>query len=169
MRLRTHDGEIRAFVVRDSKRNTLLPKAFEHVAPVSTVDTYSFGSYHDLRRAYVYHVINHAVRYVDGRVHLRISDESFLEVPRRLRVALGKLIRVDSDDIILGNSASYGLAMLAAAMAWQCLRRQCPGVRATRCCSSAANFPQPSFPGASPSDKRESAFLQGRRRLFAGS
>ncbi len=40
-------------------------------------------------------------------------------MPRRLREALGKLIGAAPEDIILGNSTSYGLDLLANGMQWQ--------------------------------------------------
>jgi len=40
-------------------------------------------------------------------------------VPKKLRTALGKLIDAAPEDIILGNSTTYGLDLLANAMQWQ--------------------------------------------------
>ena len=40
-------------------------------------------------------------------------------MPKRLRPALGKLIDAAPEDIILGNSTTYGLDLLANAMQWQ--------------------------------------------------
>ncbi|MGO9403429.1 MAG: aminotransferase class V-fold PLP-dependent enzyme [Terriglobales bacterium] len=48
-----------------------------------------------------------------------LRDGDFLEVPGRLRAALGKLIGAAPEDIILGNSTSYGLDLLANGMQWQ--------------------------------------------------
>lgn len=48
---------------------------------------------------------------------LAVSD-LFSQVPISLREALGKLINAPSDDIILGNSASYGLHLLANGIRW---------------------------------------------------
>jgi cysteine desulfurase/selenocysteine lyase len=42
----------------------------------------------------------------------RIRDESFDEVPRRLKSALGRLVGVPPAEVILGNSTSYGLNLL---------------------------------------------------------
>ncbi|HSF20363.1 MAG TPA: aminotransferase class V-fold PLP-dependent enzyme [Vicinamibacteria bacterium] len=42
-----------------------------------------------------------------------LRDESFTEVPRRLKQMLGRLIGAPPEEIILGNSASYGLHLLA--------------------------------------------------------
>src|SRR5262249_1487279 len=42
-----------------------------------------------------------------------LTAERFAEVPARLRHALGRLLGAPADEIILGNSASYGLHLLA--------------------------------------------------------
>src|SRR5207248_7063508 len=42
-----------------------------------------------------------------------IDDESFVAVPRRLRELLGRLIGAPAEEIVLGNSASWGLQVLA--------------------------------------------------------
>ena len=47
------------------------------------------------------------------------TPEHFSGVPLRLREALGRLIGASADDIILGNSASYGLHLLANGLPWQ--------------------------------------------------
>ncbi len=80
--LRERGGKVRAFVVKDTRRGTLLPRVFEHVAAGSTVYTDALGSYHDLRDAYIHQVINHAEKYVEGRVHTN-SIENFWSVPKR--------------------------------------------------------------------------------------
>src|SRR5919201_2216795 len=49
----------------------------------------------------------------------QIADEAFLEVPRRLRELLGRLIGVAAEEIILGNSASWGLQVLANGLPWR--------------------------------------------------
>lgn len=83
MGMRERGGRIRAMVVKDTKRSTLLPKVIETVAPGSTIYTDSLGSYTDLRRSYVHHVINHAKEYVrDHHVHTN-SIENFWSVLKR--------------------------------------------------------------------------------------
>lgn len=83
MGLRQRGGEVRAFVVRDSKSKTLLPKVFEHVTPGSTLYTDSLGSYTQLRESYRHFVINHAHEYVrDHHVHTN-SIENFWSVLKR--------------------------------------------------------------------------------------
>ncbi len=49
----------------------------------------------------------------------RISDESFWEVPAALKRTLSRFIGVSPGEIVLGNSASYGLHLLAHGMKWR--------------------------------------------------
>jgi selenocysteine lyase/cysteine desulfurase len=49
----------------------------------------------------------------------RIPDGAFVEAPRRLREALARLIGAQADDVILGNSATYGLDLLANGLRWE--------------------------------------------------
>lgn len=49
----------------------------------------------------------------------RIADEAFTSVPQRLKKALGLLINAPAEDIILGNSTSYGLHLLANGIPWR--------------------------------------------------
>jgi cysteine desulfurase/selenocysteine lyase len=48
----------------------------------------------------------------------RIDDDSFVAVPRRLRELLARLIETSAEQVILGNSASYGLQVLANGLRW---------------------------------------------------
>jgi selenocysteine lyase/cysteine desulfurase len=48
-----------------------------------------------------------------------LTAERFAEVPARLRRALGRLLGAPADEIILGNSASYGLHLLANGFPWR--------------------------------------------------
>ncbi|MPZ54304.1 MAG: aminotransferase class V-fold PLP-dependent enzyme [Acidimicrobiia bacterium] len=43
----------------------------------------------------------------------RIPEEAFFEVPRMLRGTLGRLVGADPAEIVLGNSTTYGLDLLA--------------------------------------------------------
>jgi cysteine desulfurase/selenocysteine lyase len=49
----------------------------------------------------------------------RIGDASFTEVPGRLKAALGRLVGVPADRLILGNSTSYGLQLLVQGIDWR--------------------------------------------------
>ncbi len=49
----------------------------------------------------------------------RIADDAFNSVPLRLKNALGQLINAPAEHIILGNSTSYGLHLLANGIPWQ--------------------------------------------------
>src|SRR5918912_64444 len=48
-----------------------------------------------------------------------LTPGRFAEVPARLRQALGRLIGAPAEEIILGNSASYGLHLLANGLRWR--------------------------------------------------
>jgi cysteine desulfurase / selenocysteine lyase len=49
----------------------------------------------------------------------RMDDEAFTEVPRRLKEALGRLVGVPADQVILGNSTTYGLQLLVQGIDWR--------------------------------------------------
>jgi cysteine desulfurase/selenocysteine lyase len=49
----------------------------------------------------------------------RMTDEAFAEVPRRLKDALGRLVGVPADQVILGNSTTYGLQLLVQGVDWR--------------------------------------------------
>jgi selenocysteine lyase/cysteine desulfurase len=52
------------------------------------------------------------------RAPWNLTTERFSGVPQRLRQALGQLIDAPAEEIILGNSASYGLHLLANGLRW---------------------------------------------------
>lgn len=62
-------GEVRTFHVPNTKGRTVRPKVREHVEPGSDVYTDALASYVGLAPDYVHQVIDHAERYVDGRIH----------------------------------------------------------------------------------------------------
>src|SRR5699024_12630782 len=49
----------------------------------------------------------------------QLTDERFSNVPHRLKIALGSLIVTSANVIILGNSAAYGLQLLADSIKWK--------------------------------------------------
>ena len=49
----------------------------------------------------------------------RLTDDSFSNVPQRMKCALGQLIGAPPEEMILGNSTSYGLHLLANGIPWQ--------------------------------------------------
>jgi selenocysteine lyase/cysteine desulfurase len=53
------------------------------------------------------------------RAPYQLTTERFSGVPQRLKAALGRLIDAPAEEIILGNSASYGLHLLANSIRWQ--------------------------------------------------
>jgi cysteine desulfurase/selenocysteine lyase len=49
----------------------------------------------------------------------RLGDQAFTEVPGRLKAALGRLVGVPADQVILGNSTTYGLHLLVQGVDWR--------------------------------------------------
>jgi selenocysteine lyase/cysteine desulfurase len=49
----------------------------------------------------------------------RIGDDDFRELPERLRSLLARLVGSPADQIVLGNSTSYGLHLIANGLPWQ--------------------------------------------------
>jgi len=62
-------GRVRAEVVPDTKRATLHARVRAHVAEGSAVYTDALDSYSGLDAMYAHKTVDHAERYVDGRVH----------------------------------------------------------------------------------------------------
>jgi transposase-like protein len=74
-------GDVRAFVVPDTKRATLVGNIRKHVAPGTNVITDALPSYSKMDE-YVHGVINHAIEYVRGNVHTN-NIEGFWSVLKR--------------------------------------------------------------------------------------
>jgi selenocysteine lyase/cysteine desulfurase len=49
----------------------------------------------------------------------RIADDDFRAVPERLRELLGQLVGAPPDQVVLGNSTSYGLHLIANGLDWR--------------------------------------------------
>jgi selenocysteine lyase/cysteine desulfurase len=49
----------------------------------------------------------------------RIGDDDFGDVPERLRALLAQLVGGQPDEVVLGNSTSYGLHLVANGLAWE--------------------------------------------------
>ena len=47
-----------------------------------------------------------------------IQDDEFLSVPARLRAVIGELIGAEPTDIVLGNSTTYGIDLVARGLDW---------------------------------------------------
>src|SRR3989338_9279670 len=48
-----------------------------------------------------------------------LDNDKFIQIPMGLKQSIGKLINVNSRDVILANSASYGLHILADGIPWK--------------------------------------------------
>jgi len=75
-------SKVRANVVKDTKRKTLLPTIQENVESGSHVYTDALRSYQGLQAEYVHEVIDHAKEYVRGAVHTN-GMENFWSLLKR--------------------------------------------------------------------------------------
>ncbi len=62
-------SRVRAMVVPNHKRSSLLPRIYRNVLPGSVVMTDALRSYRALEPNYVHEYIDHSLRYVEGNVH----------------------------------------------------------------------------------------------------
>lgn len=69
MGLLERDGHVRAYTIPDTRKGTLHPIIAENVTPGSSVYTDAAAGYKGIDAEYVHEVIDHAERYVNGRVH----------------------------------------------------------------------------------------------------
>lgn len=69
MGLLERHGEVRTFVVDDTRGKTLRPKVRQHVQPGSELHTDALASYAGLSAEYVHKVVDHAECYVKDNVH----------------------------------------------------------------------------------------------------
>jgi transposase-like protein len=75
-------GKIRAHVVPDRKRETLQPLVREHVATGAALFTDELTGYQGLAGEYEHKIVDHATRYVDGKVHTN-GMENFWSLLKR--------------------------------------------------------------------------------------
>ena len=62
-------GQVRTQVIADRQKTTLQPIVRQHVEPGSALFTDEMGGYKGLDKEFLHGIIDHAVKYVDGRVH----------------------------------------------------------------------------------------------------
>jgi selenocysteine lyase/cysteine desulfurase len=58
-----------------------------------------------------------ALKWKTNPIHL--NDESFFRIPQQLKQVLGRLVNIPYDQIILGNSTSYGIHLMANGFPWK--------------------------------------------------
>ena len=85
-------SRVRANVVTNTKRKTLLPVIRENVEPGSAVYTDALRSYNGLSAEYVHSVIDHAEAYVNGRVHTNGMENFWSLLKRAIK---GTYVAVD--------------------------------------------------------------------------
>jgi transposase-like protein len=77
-------GHVRAEVIPDVKRKTLQPRVRETVEPGTAIYTDAWHGYTGLDATYSHKTIDHAERYVDGRVHTNTIENFWSLVKRGL-------------------------------------------------------------------------------------
>lgn len=82
MGLLERHGEVTVKVVPNTRRHTLHAEIMNNVEPGSIVYTDSLKSYEKLEGDFVHQVINHAEKYVDGRIHTN-GMENFWSLLKR--------------------------------------------------------------------------------------
>lgn len=75
-------GRVLAMVVENRKASSLMPRLRANVLPGSVLDTDALRSYSEAQQHYAHHVIDHSIRYVQGRVHTN-TIENFWAVLKR--------------------------------------------------------------------------------------
>jgi transposase-like protein len=75
-------GKVRTQIIPDRLKGTLQPVVREHVATGSSLYTDEMGGYKGLTEYYLHEIIDHAVKYVDGRVHTN-GMENFWSLLKR--------------------------------------------------------------------------------------
>ena len=75
-------GAVRTHVVSDRKKKTLQKQVKKHVQAGSALYTDALRSYDGLAKDYAHNMIDHAVQYVDGRVHTN-GMENFWSLLKR--------------------------------------------------------------------------------------
>jgi len=82
--IRERGGEIRASVERDTTRRTLHGKVVANVKPGSAVYTDQHHAYRGLSGEFAHATVDHAERYVDGRVHTNGLENFWILLKRGL-------------------------------------------------------------------------------------
>jgi transposase-like protein len=75
-------GKVRTEIVRDRNRTTVQPMVKKHVHAGAALYSDELGGYQGLHTEYEHQVINHAEKYVDGRVHTN-GIENFWSLLKR--------------------------------------------------------------------------------------
>jgi len=78
-------GRIRTQVIPDRQKETLQPIVREHVATGAALFTDEMGGYKGLSEEYAHEIIDHANKYVDGRIHTNGLENFWSLLKRGLR------------------------------------------------------------------------------------
>jgi transposase-like protein len=82
MGLLERHGNVRASVIGGRRRKHIKPEILKHVEPGSTIYSDALKSYEKLGDDYIHEVIDHAEKYVDGKIHTN-GMENFWSLLKR--------------------------------------------------------------------------------------
>jgi transposase-like protein len=71
-------GEVRAKVVNDPKKRTLIPEIYENVEKGSMIFTDALNSYKTLKADYIHSSVDHRFTYVDGNTHTNTLENFWM-------------------------------------------------------------------------------------------
>jgi transposase-like protein len=77
-------GKVRTAIVRDRLKTSLQPQVRKHVADGASLYTDAFGAYTGLGYDYEHETVDHAIQYVNGRVHTNTLENFWSLVKRGL-------------------------------------------------------------------------------------
>ncbi|MEW5717714.1 MAG: IS1595 family transposase [Chloroflexota bacterium] len=89
-------GKVRTKVIPNTKKETVQPEIKKNVAPGANVYTDALPSYSGLDPEYKHQIIDHAVAYVNGKVHTNGIENYWSLLKRALK---GTYIHVDPDHL----------------------------------------------------------------------
>lgn len=78
-------SQVRATVVPNTEADTLLPEILQHVEPDTIVCTDALASYRDAAARFIHKAVDHASRYVIGKIHVNGMENFWCLVKRMLR------------------------------------------------------------------------------------
>jgi transposase-like protein len=97
MGLLERDGDVQATVVPDTKKETLQGEVRQRVDEGATLYTDALPSYQGLNPEYVHQFVDHAVAYVEGKVHTN-GIENFWSLFKRC--IKGTYVSVEPDHLL---------------------------------------------------------------------
>ncbi len=78
-------SRVRGFVVKNTRKPSVVPHVYANVKPGSAIYTDSLGSYEDLGQDFIHGVIDHSLHYVNGQIHTNGLENFWSLLKRAIR------------------------------------------------------------------------------------